>query len=129
MSDPVVGRALAVLHEKPAAAWTLSSLAKRVGASRSGLADRFARLVGKPPMQYLTAWRMQAATELLGHAAAKVAAVASEVGYDSEAAFSRAFKKATGMAPAARRDQHARGINTGAPPARRAARGRAPSAP
>jgi AraC-like DNA-binding protein len=101
LSDPVVGRALAELHAKPSEPWTLASLAKEVGASRSALAERFTKLVGQPPMAYLTKWRMQMAAHLLRQGNAKVSAVALEVGYDSEAAFSRAFKKATGTAPAA----------------------------
>jgi transcriptional regulator GlxA family with amidase domain len=104
LQDPVVGRALALLHGRPAESWTVVSLAKEIGVSRSVLADRFTKLVGQPPMQYLTGWRMQAAAHLLSGGTAKVSEVASEVGYDSEAAFSRAFKKATGAAPAAWRD-------------------------
>lgn len=104
LRDPLVGRALAILHRAPASAWTLASLAKQAGASRSALADRFTKLVGQPPMQYLTTWRMQTAAHLLAGGRAKVAEVALEVGYDSEAAFSRAFKKAMGLAPAAWRE-------------------------
>jgi AraC-like DNA-binding protein len=104
LQDPVVGRALALLHGRPAESWTVVSLAKEIGVSRSVLADRFTKLVGQPPRQYLTGWRMQAAAHLLSGGTAKVSEVASEVGYDSEAAFSRAFKKATGAAPAAWRD-------------------------
>jgi AraC-like DNA-binding protein len=101
LRDETVGRALALLHEQPARTWTLPTLAKEAGASRSALADRFTRLVGQPPMAYLTQWRMQLAARLLTDGARKVSAVASEVGYDSEAAFSRAFKRAAGHAPAA----------------------------
>jgi AraC-like DNA-binding protein len=107
LRDPVVGRALALLHGGLAQTWTLAALAKQAGASRSALADRFAKLVGQPPMQYLTDWRMRTAAHLLTEGTAKVSEVASEVGYDSEAAFSRAFKKATGTAPAAWRDRRA----------------------
>ncbi len=85
----------------PAQAWTLVSLAKRVGASRSVLADRFAKIVGHPPMQYLARWRMQTAARLLREGGMTVSEVAHEVGYESEAAFSRAFKKTIGLAPAA----------------------------
>ena len=105
LRDPVVGRALALLHGGVAAPWTLASLAKQAGASRSALADRFAKMVGQPPMQYLTDWRMRTAAHLLTEGTAKVSEVASEVGYESEAAFSRAFKKATGAAPAIWRDR------------------------
>lgn len=101
LRDEHVGRALALLHERAAHGWTLDELAGDVGLSRSAFADRFARLVGEPPMQYLARWRMQMAARLLTDGNAKVAAVALEVGYDSEAAFSRAFKKMTGVSPAA----------------------------
>lgn len=104
LRDPAIGRALALLHERPARCWTLGELAERAGASRAVLAQRFARLVGCPPMHYLTLWRMQVAARLIADKAMKITAVAHEVGYDSEAAFSRAFKKATGMTPAAWRD-------------------------
>jgi AraC-like DNA-binding protein len=107
LRDPMVGRALALLHGRPAQPWTLESLAHDVGLSRSVLAERFAHLVGHPPMGYLTRWRMQLAARLLGDGLAKVSAVAREVGYDSEAAFSRAFKRAAGMPPAVWRRQHA----------------------
>ena len=108
LRDPVVGRALALLHERPAQAWSLPTLARDAGASRSALADRFTELVGLPPMQYLARWRMQVAARLLTDGAAKVAAVARDVGYDSEAAFSRAFKKTAGVPPAAWRARTAR---------------------
>jgi AraC-like DNA-binding protein len=99
--DPMVGRALALLHERPGHPWTLAELATAAASSRSSLAERFTQLVGVPPMQYLTQWRMQVAAALLKETGAKVAAVAAEVGYESEAAFSRAFKRATGLAPGA----------------------------
>jgi AraC-like DNA-binding protein len=105
LRDPLVGRALSLLHARPAETWTLQVLAERAGTSRSVLADRFSRLVGEPPMQYLARWRMQLAARLLADGAEKVSAVAQEVGYDSEAAFSRAFKKMTGVPPAAWRDR------------------------
>ena len=99
LRDPVVGQALAALHGEPATAWTVESLARAVGVSRSMLADRFAEMVGQPPMQYLALWRMQLASRLLLEGE-PVAEVAAAVGYDSEAAFSRAFKKLLGEAPA-----------------------------
>jgi AraC-like DNA-binding protein len=105
LRDPVVGRAIACLHADPARAWTLSDLAHEVGASRSVLAERFASFVGHPPMLYLTRWRMQLAANRLGAGTTTVSAVASSVGYESEAAFSRAFKKVTGVTPAAWRGQ------------------------
>lgn len=100
LRDPVVGGALALMHERPAHEWSLQELAKEVAASRSVLAERFTHLVGVPPMQYLANWRLQLATEYLLRDDAKVATVGMRVGYDSEAAFSRAFKRATGAAPA-----------------------------
>ncbi len=99
LHDPIVGRALALIHADLAASWTLASLAKKCGASRSVLADRFAKLVGQPPMQYLARSRMQTAAQLLRRRGATVAEIAREIGYESEAAFSRAFKKAHGVAP------------------------------
>lgn len=99
LRDPFVGRALAVFHRDPARTWTIESLARNVGLSRSGLAERFTQFVGQPPMQYLTSWRMQlAANHLLG-GTESIAAIANRVGYDSEAAFSRAFKKVVGTPP------------------------------
>ena len=80
-------------------AWTLDALAESANTSRTTLAERFVKYFGQPPMQYLVAWRMQLATRLLTDGNAKVRAVAEEIGYDSEAAFSRAFKKHTGLAP------------------------------
>jgi AraC-like DNA-binding protein len=98
LRDPVVGQALAALHHEPSSAWTVESLARAAGHSRAGLADRFAEMVGQPPMQYLALWRMQLASRLLLEGGA-VAQVAAAVGYESEAAFSRAFKKLVGEAP------------------------------
>jgi len=105
LQDEFVGRALGLLHERAAHPWTLDELAGDVGMSRSAFADRFARLVGEPPIQYLTRWRMQLAARLLSDGTSKVSAVALEVGYDSEAAFSRAFKKIAGASPAAWRQR------------------------
>ena len=96
----LVGRSLGLLHERPAQAWTLRSLAREVGLSRSTLAERFTHFVGLPRIQYLGRWRMQLAARRLADGDAKVSTVALDVGYDSEAAFSRAFKKAAGMPPA-----------------------------
>lgn len=101
LRDPAIGKALAALHERPAHAWRLQELAREAGMSRAAFAARFAHLLGQPPMEYLTLWRMQIAARLLADGAAKVAAVGREVGYDSEAAFSRAFKKTVGVSPAA----------------------------
>lgn len=100
LRDPVVAPAIACMHARPAEDWTLVSLAREAGSSRTVLADRFSAVVGIPPMQYLTQWRIQLAANALTSSRAKVAAVASQVGYASEAAFSRAFKRATGQSPA-----------------------------
>jgi len=99
LRDPFVGRALAALHHGPERRWTLASLAREAGASRSVLAERFTQLVGQPAMQYLASWRMQLAANHLVSGSDSVATIAERVGYDSEAAFSRAFKKAAGTPP------------------------------
>jgi AraC-like DNA-binding protein len=104
LRDAHTGRALSLLHEKPRHPWTLDELAHEVGLSRSALAERFTHLVGQPPMQYLAQWRMQVAAGMLAKGA-RVVEAASEVGYDSEAAFSRAFKRVVGMSPALWRDR------------------------
>ena len=104
LRDELVGRVLALLHGRPGHRWTLADLAREAASSRSNVARRFTELVGQPPMQYLTQWRMQVAANLLMQSGAKIAAIGAEVGYDSEAAFSRAFKKATGLAPGAWRE-------------------------
>ena len=99
LRDPVVGRALTLLHQDISRPWTLDRLARRVGASRSVLAQRFTDIIGKPPMQYLAHWRMQVAALRLCDSSTKIFTVANEVGYESEAAFSRAFKRIVGMSP------------------------------
>jgi AraC-like DNA-binding protein len=99
LRDPLVGRALTLLHARPAHPWTLEELASQAATSRSALADRFTQIVGCPPIQYLTQWRMQIAAKLLADPSVKVAAVAHDVGYESEAAFSRTFKKFVGRSP------------------------------
>jgi AraC-like DNA-binding protein len=100
LRDPYVARALALLHRDVARRWTVDDLGREVGLSRSALADRFIRLIGAPPMHYLAQWRMQVATQKLRSTNTSLGQVAETVGYDSEAAFSRAFKKAFGAAPA-----------------------------
>lgn len=100
LRDPVAGPALQALHARPAHPWTLAELAHVTASSRSVLAERFAQLVGVPPMRYLARWRFQLAAEQLTRSSAKVAAIAEHVGYESEAAFSRAFKRETGLSPA-----------------------------
>jgi AraC-like DNA-binding protein len=101
LRDPMVGKALALMHGKPAQRWTIEELAKQVGASRSVLAERFTQVVGTPPLHYLAKWRMQIALGMLGGGNANIATIAAEIGYDSEAAFSRAFKKLMGKPPSA----------------------------
>jgi AraC-like DNA-binding protein len=98
LRDPVVGRALGALHGEPRTAWTVEGLARVVGLSRTVFAERFTAMVGHPPMQYLTLWRMQLASRMLVDGGS-VAEVAAAVGYESEPAFSRAFKKLVGTAP------------------------------
>ena len=100
LRDPYVSRALALLHRDLARAWTVDELGREVGLSRSALGERFKQLVGVAPMHYLASWRMQVAAQALRDRSASLAHVASVVGYESEAAFSRAFKKAFGTAPA-----------------------------
>jgi AraC-like DNA-binding protein len=101
LRDPLIGRALARLHKEPGRAWTIEELAHEVASSRSVLTERFTHFVGEPPMHYLARWRIHLAATLLADHGTKVSAVARQVGYDSDAAFSRAFKKVTGVAPAA----------------------------
>ena len=104
LRDPFVGRALALMHAAPARDWQLDALARETGLSRSGLAGRFVAMLGLPPMTYLARWRMQIATGLLA-GGADIASVAEAIGYGSEAAFSRAFKKLMGMPPSAWRQR------------------------
>lgn len=107
LRDRYVGRSMALIHAEPEHAWSVDELAHRVGLSRSALHDRFTRYVGLAPMQYLASWRIQIGARLLRESSRNVATIALEVGYDSEAAFSRAFKRMVGQPPAAwRRAQH-----------------------
>jgi len=103
IADKQVGAALKQMHQAPQYTWTLEALAKRAGMSRSALATRFRELVRETPMQYLTLWRMQLARRLLSETRLGTAAIAERVGYLSEAAFSKAFKKAVGKGPGAYR--------------------------
>ena len=108
LRDRNIGRTLALLHEAPAYAWTVDELARKVGLSRSALGQRFSALIGVPPMQYLTRWRISLAAAQLRESNASIIRVATEVGYESEAAFNRAFKREFGLPPAAWRKQAAR---------------------
>jgi len=100
LRDRFVARALALMHARPAHPWTVEDLARRVGMSRSGFAQRFADLLGVPPMQYLAHWRLQLASQQLRLSDRPLASVAEDVGYESEAAFNRAFKREFGVPPA-----------------------------
>jgi len=101
LRDRHVGRALALLHGKPAHPWTVDSLAREVALSRSAFAERFVELIGEPPMQYLTRWRLALAAQRLRTGNDTIARVAEHAGYESEAAFNRAFKREFGMPPSA----------------------------
>ena len=112
LRDRFVGRALSLLHTQPAHAWTVDELARNVGLSRSALAQRFSDFLGQPPMQYLARWRLQIAAQQLRDGEKSLADVAEHVGYDSEAAFNRAFKREFGMPPASwrRREIAGKGV-------------------
>lgn len=99
LRDPAIGRALALLHSRPAHAWTTEELAIAVALSRSAFADRFVQLLGVPPIGYLTSWRMQLAAARLRDTHRPIAQIAAETGYESEATFARAFKREMGVSP------------------------------
>ena len=101
LRDRFVGRALALLHARPGHPWTVEELAESVGLSRSALAQRFTDFIGQPPIQYLTRWRLTIAAQRLRNENASLARIAADSGYDSDAAFNRAFKRALGTTPAA----------------------------
>jgi len=105
LRDPQIGRALTLMHSRPTDAWTAESLALEIAMSRSTFAERFTSLVGQPPMQYLTLWRMHIAAQRLREGRGNVAQIAFAVGYESEAAFSRAFKRQFGTSPGGWRKQ------------------------
>lgn len=107
LNDRIVGAALNAMHARPAQAWTLEALARSAGTSRSVLAERFAHLVGTTPMQYLTQWRMLLAANLLSRSNAPLARIAEDVGYQTDTAFSRAFRREYGTPPAAWRRERA----------------------
>jgi len=108
LRDRFVGKALELLHEQPGADWTIENLSERVGLSRSALHERFVQFLDQPPMQYLGQWRMQVAAKSLVQSRANIATIALDVGYDSEAAFSRAFKRIVGTTPSEWRRQRRR---------------------
>jgi AraC-like DNA-binding protein len=103
--DPEVGKALALLHRKPAHPWTIAALANDVGISRSVLAERFRRYLSETPIAYLTRWRLQLGAQILKSTSGSVAQIAAEVGYESEPSFNRAFKREFGLPPARFRNQ------------------------
>ena len=117
VGDRIVGAALKALHTRPAHAWTLEELARTAATSRSVLAERFAHLVGSTPMQYLTQWRMLLASNLLSGSNAPLTSIAHDVGYQTDTAFSRAFRREFGVPPAAWRRSR---TSQPAPPAARA---------
>ena len=103
--DAEVSKALALMHQRPADPWTIASLAQGAGVSRSVLAERFRHFLGEPPMAYLMRWRLQLGAEMMTSTNYSVAQIASEVGYESEAAFNRAFKREFTLPPARFRTQ------------------------
>jgi AraC-like DNA-binding protein len=115
LNDPIVGRALQFLHRDPARRWTVEDLAQEAGASRTVLAERFHAVLGQAPIEYVTSWRMQLAAERIRATKDSLAVIAADVGYDSEAAFNRAFKRVTGVTPGRWRDSPpATGVTFGA---------------
>lgn len=107
LRDSAVGRALALMHARLNEDWTADALARQANLSRSAFAERFTTLIGMPPMRYLTNWRMQVAMQKLRETRLMVAQIAFEVGYESEASFTRAFRRETGLPPAAWRAENA----------------------
>jgi AraC-like DNA-binding protein len=105
LTDPAVARALELIHERPGAAWTVAELATNVGLSRAAFARRFTDAVGEPPLTYLARWRMTTAARLLRDHDRPLAAVAKEIGYRSEFAFAKAFKRDFGVPPGTYRKQ------------------------
>jgi AraC-like DNA-binding protein len=106
--DPIVGKSLGLLHSRVAHPWTIAGLADEVGISRSALVERFTRYLSEPPMTYLTRWRLQLAARSLEKTSRGVAEIAGEIGYESEAAFNRAFKREFGQPPGRYRSSQAR---------------------
>jgi AraC family transcriptional regulator, alkane utilization regulator len=109
LQDPYVGRALALLHGEPTRGWTMEELSREVALSRSALAERFVGTIGLPPMQYLTQWRLTLAAQALRAGSENIARIAERSGYDSEAAFTRAFKREFGVPPTVWRKTEASG--------------------
>jgi AraC-like DNA-binding protein len=123
LRDRQLGRAITLIHREPARAWTVANLATEVAMSRSAFAARFTELVGEPPMHYLARWRMHVAQTWLKEEGAGLGELAFRLGYQSEAAFSRAFKRFIGVSPGAvRRDGDAANDQRGAAAGRRGGR-------
>jgi transcriptional regulator GlxA family with amidase domain len=120
--DPIVGKSLGLMHSRIAHPWTIADLADEVGMSRSALVERFTRYLSEPPMTYLTRWRLQLAARSLSGTSRGVAEIAADVGYESEAAFNRAFKREFGQPPGRYRIDHKSSRKVGteaiAPPSR-----------
>lgn len=110
LNDPIVGRALQFVHRNPARRWTVDDLAREAGSSRTVLAERFNAVLGQTPIEYVTGWRMQLAAEQIQNGGGSLSAIASDIGYESEAAFNRAFKRVTGVTPGRWRDRAAAGL-------------------
>jgi AraC-like DNA-binding protein len=104
--DPIIGKSLMLLHTRTQHPWTIAELAREVGMSRSSLVERFTKYLSEPPMSYLTRWRLQLAARALASTSRGVAGIAEDVGYESEAAFNRAFKREFGSPPARYRKEH-----------------------
>jgi AraC-like DNA-binding protein len=104
LRDPIVGRALQAIHADPARRWTADSLAQAAGTSRTVLTEHFKALLGRPPIDYVTSWRIQLAAERLRGSSDSIGSIAGDAGYESEAAFNRAFKRVTGVTPGRWRD-------------------------
>ena len=104
LNDPIVARAMQFVHGDPARRWTADDLAREAGSSRTVLAERFNAVMGQAPIEYVTSWRMQLAAERIRNSRDSLSAIAADVGYESEAAFNRAFKRVTGVTPGRWRD-------------------------
>ena len=124
LRDPHIGRALGLMHAKPGDPWTVEVLARKVALSRSALAERFTDLIGEPPMQYLTRWRLALAAQALRNGSDGIASIAARCGYDSEPAFNRAFKREFGTTPAAWRKNGRSSAQSAAPARTRRRSGR-----
>jgi AraC-like DNA-binding protein len=124
LRNPHIAKALALLHSRPEHPWTVEELAREVGLSRSVLAERFMHYLRQPPIQYLTRWRLSLAADGLREGSTSIGRVAEQAGYDSEASFTRAFKREFGLPPATWRRREAQALATAAPK-RRAVHGEA----